>query len=44
MNRDDKTNERGRSRRQNNHSLSGIKLKVPSFNGSSSSEEYLKWV
>jgi hypothetical protein len=44
LNRDDKADERGRLRRQNNHPSSGIELKVLSFRGSSSPEEYLEWV
>jgi hypothetical protein len=43
-NGDDKAGKRVRPRRQNNHPPSGIKLKVPSFRGSSSPEEYLEWV
>jgi hypothetical protein len=43
-NGDDEVDERGRPRRQNNHPPSRIKLKVPSFRGSSSPEEFLEWV
>lgn len=43
-NGDDEADKRVRPRRQNNHPPSGIKLKVPSFRGSSSPKEYLEWV
>lgn len=31
-------------RRHNNHPSNGVRLKVPSFIGSGSLEEYLEWV
>jgi len=43
-NRDDEADDRGRPRRQNYNPPNGLKLKIPSFRGSSSPEEYLGWI